>query len=102
MRSEFAQWLDDMQHIAKEIYPDNMGGMEQKGVYRYRAGYVKGYKDAINVSNTPPPISQPAGNDAVRVEEIMSDLWDKYSSGGMITKAWFDRIIYDFIKATNP
>jgi hypothetical protein len=30
--------------------------------------------------------------------EILSDLFDKYSDGGTITKEWFERLVEDFIK----
>lgn len=35
----------EIEKKAKDMYPDNMGGLDQSSVERYRAGYEKGYID---------------------------------------------------------
>jgi hypothetical protein len=39
---------EEIKQKAKDFYPDNMGGLDQSSVERYRAGYMKGYKDALS------------------------------------------------------
>jgi hypothetical protein len=38
---------EEIEQLAKECYPDNMGGIDSNGVARYRAGYKGGYKAAM-------------------------------------------------------
>ena len=75
--------------------------IRELGLTEHRNNYDglsdKGLEYLIASSQHQYPVPDEA--DAVSVEEIMSDLWDKYSDGGTITKEWFDRLVEDFKKS---
>lgn len=99
----------ELMKIAEKVYPDNMGGMDSKGVSRYRSGYVKGYQDCrqaqqdnwISVETELPPIDE--DDNWNKKHGISKDVWT-FSDFGMRKGRYFHNAGFwtvDNVTATN-
>lgn len=80
--------------LAKEKYPDNMGGMEQKGVERYRAGFKLGYKLAEQSIKEEPEVS------VLDRKKVMGVLINHFQHTEL--NSYLQLVADNLMNATNP